>query len=501
MRPNGRKGKLLLIAAAWAASAAGVAEIPSSADPTLQQGKAIYETHCSFCHGVSGRGDGEASRFLLPKPSNLATGGFKLRSTPQGLPPTDEDLFRTITRGIPNSAMPSFAFLSRTERHALIRYVKLFSATSFAQTRSSRTAASVDRTSRFGKTAATIAAGKSIYDKLQCASCHGVQGHADGPVANLLQDELGLPIKPRNLATEPFKGGHSVRDIYLRITTGMEGSPMPAFADQASEEQRWQLAYYVQSLCKATCEVAASDGAVVSKHVAKLPDNNPVSPVWRKAPRVRVVLSSLWNRGTPPPTLSVRSLNDGRTIAFLLEWSDSGPDTRFERPEDFRDAVAIQFTHSAGRTSLAMGNHAEEVTIWHWKADWQEHVDRGHRTDVADIHPWMIHEPYPGPVITALDAGNLSALRRRTTPAEEATARGFGTLMPRPVADQKVMGKGIWSGGLWHVVLSRKLDLPDRRPTLANGTRLAFAVWDGSERERDGQKAISSWYALGIESQ
>lgn len=506
MRLHARQGGIFIGTAAGLVSvAAALAQGASSevADAADGPGRRLYETHCASCHGSAGKGDGPASAFLLPRPNDFTAGRFKIRSTAPGAPPTDADLLRTLTRGIPNSAMPAFAFLSEGERRAVIQHLKTLSG-KFPSADHPPLPVRTDAAPPMSR--AAVAAGKSVYDRLQCGACHGAGGKADGPVATALRDAFNLPIKPRNFTREPFKGGREARDIFLRISTGMEGTPMPAFSDdQVTVHERWQLAYYVQSLCQApACRAGdnAENNVVVSKRLKTgLPEKDPLSPAWRKAPRVRVSLSSLWYRDTPAPELSIRSLNDGRTIAFLLEWADSTRDTHFVRPEDFRDAVAIQFSERGRYEPIAMGSRDTQVSIWQWKADWQEQIDQGRRTGAADIHPWRIEEPYPAPAMTALQAGNQAALQKRASPAEEATARGFGNLARRPIGEQSVTGKGIWRDGRWHVVLSRELAPAVGKPPLGSGANIAFAVWNGSERDRNGQKAISGWYSLTVESQ
>ena len=89
----------------------------------LARGKALYVRQCAACHGVEGRGDGQAAYLLFPKPRDLRAAHFRLVSTWERLP-TDDDLFRTISRGIPGSAMPSWGHLPEADRWALVRYVK-----------------------------------------------------------------------------------------------------------------------------------------------------------------------------------------------------------------------------------------------------------------------------------------------------------------------------------------------------------------------------------------
>jgi len=39
--------------------------------------------------------------------------------------------------------------------------------------------------------------------------------------------------------------------LHPTITTGMDGTPMPTFADALTVEQRWQIVYFIQSLAEA----------------------------------------------------------------------------------------------------------------------------------------------------------------------------------------------------------------------------------------------------------
>ena len=67
----------------------------------------------------------------------------------------------------------------------------------------------------------------------------------------MLKDDWGRPTRATNL-DEPwtFRGGNSVRDIYLRFRTGMNGTLMPSFLGAATDPQLWQLATYVKSMAR-----------------------------------------------------------------------------------------------------------------------------------------------------------------------------------------------------------------------------------------------------------
>ena len=72
---------------------------PASSE-LLALGKRLYEAQCAACHGIGGHGDGEAAYLLYPKPRDFVAAQYRLVSTWERVP-TDEDLFRTVSRGIP----------------------------------------------------------------------------------------------------------------------------------------------------------------------------------------------------------------------------------------------------------------------------------------------------------------------------------------------------------------------------------------------------------------
>ena len=73
-------------------------------------GKAVYERKCLECHGEKGDGKGPAAELLAPQPRDFTAGLYKIRTTANKVP-TDQDLFRIITDGMPGTSMPSWAVL------------------------------------------------------------------------------------------------------------------------------------------------------------------------------------------------------------------------------------------------------------------------------------------------------------------------------------------------------------------------------------------------------
>jgi cytochrome c oxidase cbb3-type subunit 2 len=94
-------------------------------------------------------------------------------------------------------------------------------------------------------TAALLARGKDLYVKAKCWECHGDSGKGDGPSADQLQDDLGFTIRPADFTRGQFKAGGDVRDIFRTMTTGLDGTPMPSFADSMGEDERWAISYFV----------------------------------------------------------------------------------------------------------------------------------------------------------------------------------------------------------------------------------------------------------------
>jgi cytochrome c oxidase cbb3-type subunit 2 len=208
------------------------------------KGREIYLRECAACHGDRGDGDGPAAAFLNPRPRNFLSGLFKLRTTASGETPRTDDVLRTIERGIPGTAMPGFAFLGEVERQNVAAYVlrlgDLLETPEPEQVPPPK--------GRPPVSAETIARGKHLYAEQQCGSCHGPLGRGNGPSAKTLKDSDGRPIEVRDFTTGVFRGGAEPIDLYYRFTTGMDGSPMPAYADLLEENDRWALVDYIMSL-------------------------------------------------------------------------------------------------------------------------------------------------------------------------------------------------------------------------------------------------------------
>jgi mono/diheme cytochrome c family protein len=217
-----------------------------------ESGRELYRRNCIGCHGPNGDGKGENAPWVAvpalqtPLPRNFTLGLFKCRSTPTGSIPTDTDLFDTITRGIYTTYMPSWRPLTPGIRADLVAYVKTFSP----RFKEEKPAASITIPAETPDTPESVKRGEELYQKtLKCFECHGTKGLGDGPSASTLRDNLGNPIKPFDFAEGVrFKCGSTNQDLYRIFMTGLDGTPMPSWADFMDANQAWDLVHYLRTL-------------------------------------------------------------------------------------------------------------------------------------------------------------------------------------------------------------------------------------------------------------
>ncbi len=112
----------------------------------------------------------------------------------------------------------------------------------------------------FGKQRGTILVGELRQSSLKtisaggagwrlCWKCHGPEGRGDGPSASTLTDSNDQPIRPYNFAAgSRFKCGVTNRDLYKIFMTGLDGTPMPSFADVIKPDDAWDLVHYLRTL-------------------------------------------------------------------------------------------------------------------------------------------------------------------------------------------------------------------------------------------------------------
>jgi mono/diheme cytochrome c family protein len=496
-----------------------------AAEPELLAlGKRLYDAQCAACHGATGRGDGEAAYLVYPKPRDFTTATYRLVSTWERVP-TDEDLYLTISRGMPGSAMPSWGHLGEDERWGLVHYVKSLAAKPWtvpaaadppSEGQAGQGVIRVPPEPPFTAEARRLALERYAD---ACASCHGKAGKGDGGEDQ--RDDLGYPTRPRDLTVGVFKGSPDPAHLYRRIVAGIPGTPMP-MSDWAYGEEGWHLVNLIRSWSSDSQRQRAEmrKFRIVARRVERLPEH-PDSGAWRLTQPVNLHLMPLWWRSDRPEEITVRALHDGRQIALLLVWSDATDDDTAMRPQDFRDAVAVQFSLTPDPPFFAMGSRGRPVNIWMWKAERQADLEPAFQ-DLEKVYPNLGIDSYPNSKIPAVEqptrhaltlgsdplfvtgwaAGNIVSDPLRKSPAEDLAAQGFGTLRARPRDDQAVDARGVYATGTYRVMLRR--DLAGRGPqavTLTPGMTVpvGFAVWNGAAGDRDGKKSVTIWQDLVLE--
>lgn len=208
-------------------------------------GKQLYFRYCWGCHGFHGDGNGENGPYLNILPRNFVAATFKCRSTPTGTLPTDEDLYDSLGRGFTNSNMPAWISLTKQQRADMVAFIKTFSP----RWKTDKPGDPIHVPAESAVTLDSIKHGKELFTKLECWKCHGQEGRGDGPSAATLTDSNDQPIRPYNFAAgSRFKCGATNHDLYKIFMTGLDGTPMPSFADVIKPEDAWDLVHYLRML-------------------------------------------------------------------------------------------------------------------------------------------------------------------------------------------------------------------------------------------------------------
>jgi len=245
--------------------------------------------------------------------------------------------------------------------------------------------------------------------------------------------------------------------------------------------------------------VAQAPG-LTAYHSAVDPGSDLSGDAWSRIPGVELTLTV--QQVTYPTVDSgtqvvvARALHIEDRLYIGVEWLDQTLDDSSRAVEDFPDAAAVQFPGVAASSVpfVCMGQADQAVNIWYWRADdqagapdWRApHVPDGY----VDLYPSRSDLHFP-----AREAGNPTA--QVGSSAQNLVAGGFGTLSP---ADQQVvMGSGTYENGRWSVVFARDFEAPGPNQPAFDGqtsSDVAFAIWNGSNDERNGKKSVSQFAVL-----
>ena len=218
------------------ASTVGKNKPANMKDPALiEAGKITYFKRCSFCHGLTGNGEGPVAQLIDPKPRDFTQPLFKFRTTASGVLPTDEDLFRTISRGVTGTPMTFFdgeiakSGFTEQERWELISFIETLNDYWVDDEEYKNSSDPDDQEDyRYKKVLVDYAnlpdpeldlakaeKGKEVFLQKKCWECHGPTGRGNGESNKTLKTDRGFKVHARDL-TKPwkYKGGNKVQDIF-----------------------------------------------------------------------------------------------------------------------------------------------------------------------------------------------------------------------------------------------------------------------------------------------
>jgi cytochrome c oxidase cbb3-type subunit I/II len=277
MRPQTRWMSLVsawsaVLLLGWAMPAPAQTAKADNATGHAAAGQPLYQRYCVGCHGQNGDGTGENAQWIDPKPRDFTAAVFKCRSTPTGTLPTDQDLYNAVTRGFVTTFMPPWFALTPQNRVDLVAYIKAFSP----RWSTEQAGAPLSIPPEPKVTADGILHGRQMFQDLQCWKCHGPAGHGDGPSASTLTDSKDNPIRPYNFSTGTrFMCGTTNQDLYRIFMTGLDGSPMPSFADLIQPADAWDLVHFLRTLQPLNSQEATIWKAWVAAHPGQL---KPIGP-------------------------------------------------------------------------------------------------------------------------------------------------------------------------------------------------------------------------------
>lgn len=267
----------------------------------LALGAVTYQARCAGCHGATGDGHGPAAAYMYPRPRDYRRGIFKFTSTPYGAKPLRDDLVHTVRRGALGTSMPSFKFLDEEAIQAVVDYVLVLTHRGELEQRLAYEAENDDAVdpaslpehidailSQWRKapeqivypltretpyTMASIERGKQAFlsETAGCHKCHGQDGRGQ-PASNpeSFTDSWGFPTRAADLSAGMFHGGREPADIYRRMYSGINGTPMPSFAAKLADQPEtfWDLVHYVQYISSARRREVLAEHAAYQARVA-----------------------------------------------------------------------------------------------------------------------------------------------------------------------------------------------------------------------------------------
>ena len=223
-------------------------------------------------------------------------------------------------------------------------------------------------------------------------------------------------------------------------------------------------------------EGSCGPAIVVSHYEGNLPDD-PFDSFWSSehvSDSIPIELGPqmITNPKWPNPSIqkvSIRAVRNIDELVILLEWEDHSRDGNFDHSSLYVDRAAVMFPLESGDEvpSITMGEPGMPVNIWQWKSIGGEKGQPG----VKDKKVLVYHT------------------------VEDLNAEGYSTLTYQ--AKQNIKGNAKWKENKWRLIFKRNLvddDLNDVQ--FRQSVLMAVAIWNGSNKELNGQKGLAGWMLL-----
>jgi mono/diheme cytochrome c family protein len=498
----------------------------------IEAGKRVYFTKCVWCHGVDGAGDGPAADRLWPRPRNFNQGTFKIRHTASGeLPLFDyrkpikgqNDLFETVTHGLTGSAMPPWeGILTEEQRLQVLSFVttQLVKDRKFTDKETETvTVLQLDSIKPIPPSKESIEKGAQLVVDKKCIECHGVEGRGDGNAFNL-KDDWGFPIQPADWhKCWNFRGSrqdpYNVKNIFRTFSTGINGTPMPSFADNTTIEERWHIANFVNSLCERDqdgnplpidplTDKPKINFVIPSGPVEGEISDDPESEMWKKQVRRYVALGGQIthkprNFVTRIDDVWVKSLYNDKEIVFLFQWDDRSKSVATEPPPWQPTEVNVEQygvmeqppkTGEAGSIAANQNKYTvyNDALAFQFPIKWQEIPPPfkprylwGDQKFAVDIIKWEAD-------------GSLRAFKGTGWDQDFEERDDF---------EEKIkVRKAEWKNGRWTLMVSRPLKgdyEEDTQFDVGKYIPTVFFIWDGHNGDAGRKMSVSAFYYTFLE--
>ena len=507
---------------------------PEPSADMIEAGKRVYFTKCVWCHGVDGAGDGPGADRLWPRPRNFNQGTFKIRHTASGeLPlfdakkptPGQNDLFETVTHGLPGSAMPSWeGILTEEQRLQVLSFVttQLVKDRKFTDKQSeSQTILQLDDLKPIAPTEESLKKGAELFVEKKCVECHGVDGRGDGNAFNL-KDDWGFSIQPANMhKCWNFRGSrqdpYNVKNIFRTFSTGVNGTPMPSFADNTTVEERWHIANFVNSLCEREADgkpLAIDPQAdkpkinfVVSSGLAEGEISaDPEHESWKNRARRYVAMGG---QITHKPRnfvnriddIWVKSLYNDTHIAFMFQWDDRTKSVAEGKLPWAPTSVNVDVKEQDPKTGEegSIASHQNNYTVYNDAIAMETAVKwKDLPSPIKPRYLFGSNEQFPVDIVKWEADGSLRAFK--------------GTGWDKDFEERFNYEENIkllyseWKDGRWTVIVQRPLG--DKKEQeydedtffeMGQYIPTVFFAWDGHNGDAGRKMAVSAFYYTFLE--